>query len=155
MVTRPATAEEAQDFFDNTFTHLGVMPSASIFLGWDFVSLDVHQKILIVNFTATGQMLNPAGAIQGGLLTAMLDDTMGPLALIMSAGQLLPNSTDIHTQYFRAARPGRLRCEAKITRTGRTLVCSAANLYNDKEQIVATATQTAMFRPFKLSLPPG
>ena len=32
-------------------------------------------------FRATEQFLNPAGVVQGGFLTAMLDETMGPAAL--------------------------------------------------------------------------
>jgi len=31
--------------------------------------------------------LNPAGFVQGGLLSAMLDDTMGPAVLIMTEGR--------------------------------------------------------------------
>ena len=35
--------------------------------------------------SATEQFLNPAGVVQGGFITAMLDETMGPAALSRSA----------------------------------------------------------------------
>jgi acyl-coenzyme A thioesterase PaaI-like protein len=33
-----------------------------------------------VEFEARAEFLNPVGTIQGGILTAMLDDTVGPAA---------------------------------------------------------------------------
>jgi uncharacterized protein (TIGR00369 family) len=147
MVTRPATPEEAQAFFDTVFINSSPPPSAA-FLGWTFVDLDVHGKTMTVDFIATEQMLNPAGTVQGGMLTAMLDDTMGPLTFILSAGRLMASSTDIHTQYFRPARIGKIRCKARVTRQGRNLNYTSAELYDEKDRVLASAIQTAMMRPF-------
>ena len=52
MVTRPATPEEAQAFFDDVFVN-GTPPPSAQFLGWTFVALDVHTSTLTVDFTAT------------------------------------------------------------------------------------------------------
>ena len=61
-----------------------------------------------VAFTASDQFLNPAGVIQGGFLAAMLDDTLGPaLVATLGPGQFAP-TTDLHVQFLRPARPGRL-----------------------------------------------
>ena len=42
---------------------------------------------LKVGFDGKLEFCNPAGDVQGGILSAMLDDTMGPAALIMTDGK--------------------------------------------------------------------
>ena len=53
-------------------------PPAAVLLGWQLVAVDHESGTIEVSFTATEQMLNPMGNVQGGFLAAMLDDTMGP-----------------------------------------------------------------------------
>ena len=65
-------------------------PSAAL-LGWELVAVDPEAGTIEVAFTATEQFLNPIGVIQGGLLAAMLDDTMGPaLVATLGPGQFGP-----------------------------------------------------------------
>src|SRR6201989_2269031 len=67
---------------------------------------------------AREQFLNPVGAIQGGFLAAMLDDTLGP-ALVATLGPgLFAPTTDLHVQFLRPARPGRLTGRGRIVRRG-------------------------------------
>ena len=59
-----------------------------------------------MEFQATEQFLNPMGAIQGGFLTAMLDETMGPAAIsALPAGQGVP-TLELKVSFIRPARPG-------------------------------------------------
>lgn len=147
MVTRPPSTEEIEAYVE-MFRSGFPPPTSAVLLGWTPVEVDVAGRRMVIDFTATGQMLNPAGKVQGGILTAMMDDTMGPLAHIMSAGKMLPSTTDIHTQFFRPCEVGQYRCEARITRMGRTICYTAADLFNDKGQTVASAIQTAVMMPF-------
>ena len=83
-------------------------PPAAILLGWELVAVDPEAGTIEVAFTASEQFLNPAGVIQGGFLAAMLDDTLGP-ALVATLGPgLFAPTTDLHVQFLRPARPGRL-----------------------------------------------
>src|SRR5581483_6392636 len=54
------------------------MPPVARLLGWTLVSVDPARGEIRVRFEAKPDFLNPAGTVQGGILTAMLDDTMGP-----------------------------------------------------------------------------
>jgi acyl-coenzyme A thioesterase PaaI-like protein len=54
------------------------MPAATTTLGWQLIEADTERGEIEVSFHATEDFLNPAGTVQGGFLTAMLDDTMGP-----------------------------------------------------------------------------
>ena len=127
MVTRPPTSEEIAAFWVNFGKNFMPPPTNELFQG-EFLDLDIPAKTLRRAFTATAQMLNPANSVQGGILAAFMDDTMGPLAVIFSAGRAYPTTTDLHTQYFRPAKPGRFECLAKITRMVRTICYSSAEL---------------------------
>ena len=147
MVTRPPSTDDIRAYYEDVFLKFPT-PSAAKTLGWSIKELDIEAKTLTVEFTANDEMLNPTGRVQGGFLGAMCDDTMGPLAHILTAGKMMPSSTDIHVQYHRPALPGKLICKAKITRMGRSLCYSEAELFNEKGQVVVKAIQTAMMLPF-------
>ena len=96
--------------------------------------------------SASDQFLNPADAIQGGFLAAMLDDTLGPaLVATLGPGQFAP-TTDLHVQFLRPARPGRLTGRGRIVRRGQDVAFLAGELLDDRGQIVAVATATVQIR---------
>jgi len=69
----------------------------------ELVSISPEQGTIEVAFTATEAFLNPAGVIQGGFLSAMLDDTLAP-ALVAGLGPGdFARTTDLHVQFLRPA----------------------------------------------------
>lgn len=124
-------------------------PGCAKFLGYKFLSVDAEAKTMRVAFTASKEMLNPRGTIQGGFLTAMMDDTMGSMIVVLTEGTKAPASMDLHTQFLAPAFPGALTCEAELVHLTKSTAFTRANLYNEKEELIATATQTA--RLFDLS----
>jgi uncharacterized protein (TIGR00369 family) len=121
-------------------------PPAATLLGWELVAVVPEAGTIEVAFTATEQFLNPIGVIQGGLLAAMLDDTLGPaLVATLGPGQFAPTA-DLHVQFLRPARPGRLTGRGRIVRRGRDIAFMAGELLDDSGQIVAVATATAQIR---------
>jgi uncharacterized protein (TIGR00369 family) len=121
-------------------------PPAATLLGWELVAIDPEAGTIEVAFTASEQFLNPVGAIQGGFLAAMLDDTLGP-ALVATLGPgLFAPTTDLHVQFLRQARPGRLTGRGRVVRRGREVAFLAGELLDDSGQVVATAVATAQIR---------
>jgi len=121
-------------------------PPAAVLLGWELVSVDPEAGTIEVAFTASEQFRNPVGVIQGGFLAAMLDDTLGPaLVATLGPGQFAP-TTDLHVQFLRPARPGRLTGRGRIVRRGKDVAFLAGELYDEAGQMVATATATAQIR---------
>jgi uncharacterized protein (TIGR00369 family) len=121
-------------------------PPAAVLLGWELMAIDPEAGTIEVAFTAGEQFLNPAGAIQGGFLAAMLDDTLGP-ALVATLGPgLFAPTTDLHVQFLRPARPGRLTGHGRIVRRGREVAFLAGELLDDSGQVVAAAVATAQIR---------
>src|SRR5690242_14147964 len=121
-------------------------PPAAVLLGWELIAVDPEAGTIEVAFTASEQFLNPVGAIQGGFLAAMLDDTLGP-ALVATLGPgLFAPPTDLHVQFLRPARPGRLTGRGRIVRRGREVAFLAGELLDASGQVVATAVATAQVR---------
>jgi uncharacterized protein (TIGR00369 family) len=127
----------------------GPMPPSSVLLGWELVSVAPDAGTIEVAFTATEQFLNPAGAIQGGFVAAMLDDSMGPaLVATLEPNQFAPTS-DLHVQFLRPAKPGRFIGRGRVVRRGRDVAFLAGELADDSGELVAVATATAQIRTLR------
>jgi uncharacterized protein (TIGR00369 family) len=121
-------------------------PPAVVLLGWEPVSVDPEAGTIEVAFTATEQFLNLVGVVQGGLLAAMLDATLGPaLVATLGPGQFGP-TLDLHVQFLRPAHPGRLTGHGRVVRRGQAIAFLAGELVDEGGQIVAVATATAQIR---------
>ncbi len=119
------------------------MPACAAFLGYEFLSIDRERNRMRVKFKGAPDMLNPRGGVQGGFLTAMLDDAMGSMVVALTDGARAPASVDIHTQFLRPAGLEPLTCEAELVFQTRNSAFTRATLFNEKGEIVAMATQTA------------
>jgi uncharacterized protein (TIGR00369 family) len=118
----------------------------AVTLGWELISASPEEGTIEVAFAATEAFSNPAGVIQGGFLAAMLDDTLGPaLAAGLSPGDFAP-TTDLHVQFLRPARPGRLVGRGWVVRRGRDVGFLAGELRDADGAVVAVATATVQIR---------
>ena len=52
------------------------LPAASRLLGWKLLTLDPAKGAIRVEFAAVPDFINPIGTIQGGIITAMLEDQL-------------------------------------------------------------------------------
>jgi uncharacterized protein (TIGR00369 family) len=136
------TMKRDNEFFDALEGH-GDVPAAAVTLGWELIGVDPDEGTVEVAFTADERFLNPAGAVQGGFVAAMLDDTLGPaLVATLERGQFAPTA-DLHVQFLRAARPGRLTGKGRIVRRGKSIAFLAGELSDSAGNVVAVATATA------------
>ncbi|KAB2346397.1 PaaI family thioesterase [Actinomadura rudentiformis] len=118
-------------------------PPAAVTLGWELVEVDPEQGTIQVAFQAGEQFVNPVGVIQGGFLAAMLDDTLGPaLVATLPANQFAP-TLDLHVQFLRPARPGRLLGHGRIVKRGKDVCFLSGELIGPDGKTVAVATATA------------
>lgn len=101
------------------------------------------RSMLTVTFPVTENMLNPVGAMQGGFITAALDNVMGPLSYLAMRG---PASTlDIHTQFVRAVPAGdSLTVTARVVSMGPSTLVMTAEARNLRGKLVASATANAI-----------
>jgi uncharacterized protein (TIGR00369 family) len=121
-------------------------PPAAELLGWELLSIDSDAGTIEVAFRASERFMNPIGSIQGGFLSAMLDDTLGPaLVATLGAGQFAP-TTDLHVQFLRPAHPGRLVGRGRVLRRGKQIAFMSGELVDESGAVVATAMATAQIR---------
>src|SRR5215217_1397755 len=83
------------------------MPPVAATLGWTLRDVDPEAGTIEVGFTAGEAFLNPTGAVQGGFLAAMLDDTMGPAVFAMGKGAIFAPTVDLNVSFLKPARAGR------------------------------------------------
>jgi uncharacterized protein (TIGR00369 family) len=129
------------------------MPASAATLGWELVAVSPEDGTIEVAFTAGAAFVNPAGVIQGGFLAAMLDETLGPaLVAGLDPGDFAP-TTDLHIQFLRPARPGRLLGRGRVVRRGRDVGFLAGELLDEDGAVVAVATATVQIRAQMLAHP--
>ena len=119
------------------------LPPAAELLGWELVDIDPERGTIEMAFEAGERFLNPIGVVQGGFLAAMLDDTLGPaLVATLPEGRFAP-TLDLHVQFLRPARPGRLVGRGRVVKRGADIAFLAGELVGPDGKEVATATATA------------
>ncbi|MBW8484676.1 PaaI family thioesterase [Actinomadura parmotrematis] len=134
---------ERRGYFWDVLAGRRPVPPSAVLLGWEPVAVDAGAGTVEVAFTADERFTNPAGAIQGGFLAAMLDDTLNPaLAALLPEGAFAP-TLDLHVQFLRPARPGRLVGRGRVVRRGREIAFLAGELLDARDRPVAVATATA------------
>lgn len=118
-------------------------PPISTLLGWRLIDLKPEEGMIRVGFEGRQEFCNPSGFIQGGMLSAMLDDTMGPAAFIMSEGKLYTPTITMTVNFISPGKVGAFECEAKVVQMGKTVVFVEAKLMDAAGTLIATATSTS------------
>src|SRR5690606_4862464 len=120
-------------------------PPAAKTLGMNIIKLDIATGELEAEFDGKQEFTNPAGNIQGGFLSAMLDDTMGPaLASQLAAGEFAP-TLHLNVQFISAAKIGKLSGIGRVVKRGKDIRFLSGEL-SQEGRVVATATATAAIR---------
>jgi uncharacterized protein (TIGR00369 family) len=122
--------------------HLTAPPSSKL-LGWHLLDARPKQGWIRIGFDGKPEFCNPAGFIQGGILSAMLDDTMGPAVFVMTEGRLYTATITMTVNFLAPARPGPIVGEADVTQLGKTVAFVAGTLRAADGTLLATATASA------------
>lgn len=118
-------------------------PPCARLLGWHVLDCRPTDGWIRVGFLARQEFLNPAGYVQGGLLAAMLDDTMGPAVFTHTDGRLYTATIDMTVSYLAPAKPGPLFGEGQVVHLGSTVGFIEARLMDAAGAVVARATSSA------------
>jgi len=119
------------------------LPPCSQMLGWRLLDARPAEGWIRIGFSGKPDFCNPAGFIQGGILSAMLDDTMGPAVFAMTEGRLYTATISMTVSFTAPARPGPIVGEARVTQLGKTVAFMEARLFADDGILLATATANA------------
>ena len=118
-------------------------PPSSILLGWHLIDARPKDGWIRIGFDGKAAFCNPAGFVQGGILSAMLDDTMGPAVFAMTDGRLYTATISLTVNFLAPARPGPIIGEAEVVQLGKTVAFVAGRLTAEDGTLLATATANA------------
>jgi uncharacterized protein (TIGR00369 family) len=118
-------------------------PPCAILLGWHILDAKPEQGWIRIGFEGKPEFRNPAGFIQGGILAAMLDDTMGPAVFAMTHGELYTATIDMNVSFLAPAKVGPLFGEAKVLQLGKTIAFIEGQLADIAGTLIARATTSA------------
>src|SRR3954447_19733561 len=118
-------------------------PPSSKLLGWHLLDARPEQGWVRIGFEGKRDFCNPAGFVQGGILSAMLDDTMGPAVFVMTEGRLYTATVTMTVNFLAPARPGPITGEATVTQLGKTIAFVEGRLTDKEGRLLATATTSA------------
>jgi uncharacterized protein (TIGR00369 family) len=94
--------------------------------------------VIKVEMQARPEFIHPAGLVHGGMLAAMLDETLSPpLAATLGAGEFAP------VNFISPAKVGRVLGTGRIVSRGRSICFMEGQLRDDQGNLLATATATS------------
>jgi uncharacterized protein (TIGR00369 family) len=96
-----------------------------------------------IGFDGKPEFVNPAGLIQGGILSAMLDDTMGPAVFVKTNGRLYTATISMNISFLAPAIVGPIIGEATVVQLGKTVAFMEGRLTDETGRLLATATANA------------
>ena len=103
------------------------------------LSITYPEDVCVVDMKAADWMFNPQGSLHGGLITTVLDISMGHLLHHTSgAGSTL----EMKTQFLRSAGAGRLRSTASFLRRGRSICFLQSRMSDAEDKPIAVASAT-------------
>jgi acyl-coenzyme A thioesterase PaaI-like protein len=109
-----SAADEVMKVFERRYgeqpDRFKVPPPVFTELGGEFIEFDLDQAILAARFPIESRFLNPYAVLQGGMIAAAIDNTLGPLSMLIAP----PNLT--RKMELKYSRPAKLEDEYLMVR---------------------------------------
>lgn len=103
------------------------------------LNISYEEETCIVEVPVEDYMYNPQGSLHGGVITFILDVSMGHLCKKVLGTAV---TLEMKTQYLKPVKSGKIRCEASFLKKGRKIVYTESRLRREDGQIAAYATAT-------------
>jgi uncharacterized protein (TIGR00369 family) len=126
----------------------GEIPKAPVLtlLGSQIEAVDIKAGTLSATYEARADFLNPAGTVQGGMLSAMLDDLTASLVDATLATSQGVATLNLNISFLRPAQVGQITGSAQILRRGRD-VCHVSGSLMQHGKEIATAVAVCKIVP--------
>ena len=121
----PSILEQIRERLGDRLADYVIPPPVFGTMHGEFLAFDAQAGVLETRFPVLGEYLNPYGAMQGGMVAAAVDNTLGPLSMLVAP----PNVTRrLQMKYSRQITPDLAYITVKgrfLERKGRWLSFSA------------------------------
>ena len=112
------------------------------FLNLKYLSSKGEEHYFSVTFDESS--MNPRGFVQGGMITAALDQASSMAFIGNNNGTAAPLSTDLHTLFHRSLPLGEANITVKFIKIGRQIATMEARIFDENDKLVATLMHTAV-----------
>jgi uncharacterized protein (TIGR00369 family) len=134
-------------------------PSTGVMFKSNILDVRAADGFVRVEYDVGPQFTNPGGSVQGGIVTALLDDAAAFAVIAMSGRPVYVPTLELKTSFFAAAMPGLLYAEARVIKLGRTIAFVEADLTDASGKLLARMSTTTaprvIDRPANLVEVPG
>jgi uncharacterized protein (TIGR00369 family) len=134
----PLTAEQLIERFNAR------QPPTALLFGMTVTDVDPAQNIVRMTFTPGDTLINPRGTIQGGIVTAMLDDCAAYAGIVALGEPGFIASLEVKTSFFAPAYPGLLMAEGRCLKMGKSSCFLEADLMDKDGKLLARLTSSAV-----------
>lgn len=132
------TAEELVERFN------AKQPPTGPLLGMKVVAVDIENPSVRMTFAPGDSLTNPRGTLQGGIVSAMLDDCAAYAGIVALGEPGFIASLEIKTSFFAPAYPGSLHAEGRCLKMGKSSCFLEADLFDTAGKHLARLTSSAI-----------
>lgn len=108
----------------------------------DIIILENNENTSKVKMDITEKSLNPYGIVHGGLIFSMGDTVMGITVRYTGRNAVTLDGT---INYLKPGKGKYLIATSEVVKIGKTTSVLKANIYNDKEELIAIMSATYYF----------
>jgi uncharacterized protein (TIGR00369 family) len=116
-------------------------PPAFLVMQGEFLEYDAERVSLTVRFPVLEDHLNPFRSMQGGFIAAALDNTVGPLSMLVAPPSV---TRHLEVKYRRAvtAEAGHIRVVARLLEKKKRRLVLEAHVLDSDQQVLASGRAT-------------
>ena len=113
--------------------------------------VNVEEGFAEISYMVRKEMTNPLGTIQGGVMAALIDDTMGMAFFTLSQENLF-TTTNLNVNYLYGAKEGeQVIVRAQVVRIGKKIANIECKVKNEEGDIICTATSNLVVTSIKIN----
>ena len=126
-------------------------PPSARWMGMELIEHRHEENYSKLSFDPPDDMLNFGGVVQGGFLTAMMDDAMGFNCFISLGMKNNQATIDLHTHFYSAVALAPVTVETWVIKAGKSVAFLEAKLFDQDGNLAARATSSTKLRPLTVS----
>ena len=124
----------------NKFNEEFFGPSMKFF---DMKFVEVNGEDIVFTCEFNQMCGNPMGFVQGGMISAALDDATSAAMISGYEEKKAPLTTDLHILFHRPLQIGKATMKVRLIKLGQKSATSEGRIYNLEGKLVATLMHTA------------
>ena len=141
----PMTADQSRAHLSQRADH----PHCSQLLGFQLLDFSIEERWLEAQFHPTQQLANLRDSVQGGIVTAMLDEVMSLAVLVAERFTCGVPTLEMKTSFYNPLPVEPCRARGQATRIGGRVAFMEGTIWTPSGDIAAKASSTCQVRRVK------